>query len=279
MASGEFAVRFWGVRGSVPVSGPQFVRVGGRTACVEMRCGEHVLLFDAGSGLHAAGVKLEAEGIKRFDLFFSHCHYDHVTGLPFFKPLFDETVEVAIHSGHLRRWNATQYIVANLMKRPFFPVGPDIFKARIDYVDFAPGDRLEPKPGIAITTRALNHPGGAVGYRVSHAGRSAAFVTDTEHTPGEIDPGLVDFISGADLVIYDAAYTDAELETYRGYGHSTWQQGIRLCKAANAKRLALFHHSQHRDDDELEAIERAARAEFEGAFLARQDMEVSLSSP
>jgi phosphoribosyl 1,2-cyclic phosphodiesterase len=279
MPSSDFIIRFWGVRGSVPVSGAEFAQVGGRTSCVEMRCGKHVLLFDAGSGLPAASVALEAEGIGRFDLFLSHCHYDHVIGLPFFNPLFDRRVEVTIHSGHMRRAKATEHIVASLMKRPFFPVGPDIFKAQIEYADFAPGATLSPRPGISIATRKLNHPGGAVGYRVSYKGRSAAYVTDTEHVPGEIEPGLIDFVAGADLVIYDSAYTDAELKTYRGYGHSTWQQGVRLCKAAGAKRLALFHHSQHRNDKELDVIERAAKTEFAGAFLARQDMTVLLSAP
>jgi phosphoribosyl 1,2-cyclic phosphodiesterase len=278
MPSNDFSIRFWGVRGSVPVSGTEFARVGGSTACVEMRCGKHVLFFDAGSGLPAAGIALEAEGIRRFDLFLSHCHYDHIIGLPFFNPLFDRRVEVTIHSGHMRQAKATEHIVANLMKRPFFPVGPDIFEAHIEYADFAPGATLAPRRGISITTRKLNHPGGAVGYRVTYKGKSAAYVTDMEHEPGKIEPGLIDFVSGADLVIYDAAYTDAELKTYRGFGHSTWQQGVRLCRAAGAKRLALFHHSQHRDDKELEAIERAAKAEFSGAFLARQDMQVLLSS-
>jgi phosphoribosyl 1,2-cyclic phosphodiesterase len=276
MPSSDFAIRFWGVRGSVPVSGAEFERVGGRTSCVEMRCGKHVLLFDAGSGLHAAGTAFEAEGLSRFDLFLSHCHYDHVIGLPFFKPLFDKRVAVTIRSGHLARAGATRRIVTDLMKNPFFPVSPNIFCARIGYADFKPGAMLTPHPGIAIATRKLNHPGGAVGYRVTWKGRSAAYVTDMEHEPGEIEPGLIDFVRTADLVIYDAAYTDAEMKHYRGFGHSTWQQGVRLCKAAGAKRLALFHHSQHRDDRELGAIERAAKAVFPGAFLARQDMRLSL---
>jgi ribonuclease Z len=276
MPSSDFVVRFWGVRGSLPVDGPEFARVGGRTSCVEMRCGEHVLLFDAGSGLHAAGVRFEADGIKYFDLFFSHGHYDHILGLPFFKPLFDGHTQLVAHSGHIGGRDATRKMIKQLMKPPFFPVGPDIFEAKIKYVDFAPGEKLEPRPGVSIATHRLNHPNGAVGYRVFHGSRSAAYVTDMEHTPGEIDPALVGFVSGADLVIYDSAYTDAELESYRGFGHSTWQQGIRLCKAANVKKLALFHHSQHRNDDELEAIERAARAQFDGAFLARQDMQLTL---
>jgi phosphoribosyl 1,2-cyclic phosphodiesterase len=277
MPSGNFVVRFWGVRGSVPVDAPEFARVGGRTSCVEMRCGEGIFLFDAGSGLQAAGLQFEKEGLKRFDLLLTHCHYDHIMGLPFFKPFFNEDAEVTIRSGHLRRWKATEYIVSNLMKRPFFPVGPSIFKAKVEYEDFMPGDTIKSAGDVRIATHLLNHPGGAVGYRVSHGERSAAYITDMEHVPGEIEPKLIEFIRGADLVIYDAAYTDADFEQHRGFGHSTWQQGIRLCKAAGVERLALFHHSQYRTDEELEDIERAAQTELPGTFLARQDLVITLS--
>ena len=120
-----------------------------------------------------------------------------------------------------------------------------------------------------MRTGSLNHPGGAIGYRVEWGGRAVALITDTEHEPDRLDPTVLELIEAADLVIYDCTYTDEEMQRKRGYGHSTWQEGVRLCEAAGAKRLALFHHDPARTDADLSAIEGAAVERFPGAFAAR----------
>ncbi|RUW02734.1 MULTISPECIES: MBL fold metallo-hydrolase [unclassified Mesorhizobium] len=265
----DFLVRFWGVRGSISVSGPEFSRYGGNTSCIEMRCGKHMLLFDAGSGLGLAGRAFRASGVTDFELFFTHCHYDHIIGLPAFKPIYDRSVKVRLWSGHLAGRMTTRQMVDEFMRPPWFPAKLDICKASIDCRDFVSGDVLRPREGVVVRTGSLNHPGGCIGYRVEWGGRIVAVITDTEHEPGKLDQAVLDLIEDADLVIYDCTYTEDEMEDRRGNGHSTWQQGVKLCEAAGARGLGLFHHDPTRTDEQLDEIEKLAKARFAGAFAAR----------
>lgn len=276
MNDSVFRVRFWGVRGSLPVAGAAFQRYGGRTICVEMQCGNERLIFDAGSGLMPAGVALKAEGITAFNLFFTHCHYDHIIGMPFFPPLYDQSADVALWSGHLAGRMSTRQMIGEFMRPPWFPVEPDICRASLDARDFRAGDVLFPTKGIEIRTGSLNHPGGAVGYRVEWGGRSCAMITDTEHQPGTLDPAVLSLIEGCDLFIYDATYDDAEMNNHVGYGHSSWEQGVRLAQAAGAKRVAFIHHAPFRTDDMLDAIKARSMSLFPGAFPAYDGQIVDL---
>lgn len=275
-AKGVLSVKFWGTRGSIPVSGEEFSRYGGNTVCIEMRCGDEVLLFDAGSGITPAGFAMKAEGTKKVDLFFSHCHYDHIIGLPYFKPLYNPDCDVKIWSGHLAGQMSTCQMVQEFMSPPWFPVGPKVCRAHLNYGDFHAGDVLAPREDITVQTGKLNHPGGAIGYRVEWGGRAVAVITDTEHEPGVLDAEVLKLIRDADLFIYDACYVDAEMETFKGYGHSTWQQAIRLARAANAKAVAFMHHAPWRTDAELQEIDRQAAAEFPNAFSARDGQVLEL---
>jgi phosphoribosyl 1,2-cyclic phosphodiesterase len=272
MAEPTFSVKFWGVRGSLPAALPSHVGVGGNTCCVEMRCGERVLLFDAGTGAHQAGKALRKEGIDNLDLFFSHCHYDHISGLPFFGPAHEPGTRIRIWAGHLSGTMTCEEMVNAYMRPPFFPVGPSCMCAMLDFRDFKPGDVLDIGDDIVIRTMMLNHPGGAIGYRVDHGGHAICYITDTEHIGEVLDPALLAFIDDADIVIYDATYTDAELPHFVGYGHSTWQHGARLCAAANVRTYVIFHHRLEHDDNALEQIEIDARKAFPGAVLAREGL-------
>jgi phosphoribosyl 1,2-cyclic phosphodiesterase len=263
-----FRVRFWGVRGSLPVSGPQFLRYGGNTACIEMRCGPHTLIFDAGSGFRPAGEVLKAEGVQEVDLFFTHCHYDHIVGLPFFWPLYDPQVRISVWSGHLAGLMTTREMLSQFVRPPWFPVKLDICKANLDFHDFHAGDVLKPRKNVAVRTGGLNHPGGCIGYRVEWAGRAVAVISDTEHIAGELDASVLGLIRDADLVIYDCTYVEEEMQKHLGYGHSTWEQGVKLCEAAGAKSLAMFHHDPTRTDAQLKIIEQQAKRRFAGAFAA-----------
>jgi phosphoribosyl 1,2-cyclic phosphodiesterase len=276
MSAPPFLLRIWGARGSLSAPAAPNCDFGTDTCCVEMRCGDHVLIFDAGSGAASLGAQLLSEGVKEFDLYLSHCHFDHIIGLPFLKLLFDPEVTARVHAGHFEDATTCREMVERFMDPPFFPVTPKQFRANIEYRDFRPPDILSPYPEVAISTVRLNHPNGAVGYRVDFAGRSACYITDTEHLPGQLDDALVSAIRDADILIYDCMYTDAEFDCCRGYGHSTWEQGVRLCEAANVRQLVIFHHRPGRDDAGLRAIEAAAQARLPGAMVGKAGLELAL---
>ncbi len=276
MQDDTFRVKFWGVRGSLPVSGEQFLRYGGNTPCIEVRCGAEVLIFDAGSGLREAGLSLMSEGVSEFDVFFTHTHYDHIIGLPYFKPIYRGSSAVRFWSGHLHGKMSTAEMINDFMRPPWFPVGPGICQASLDTVDFRPGDTLSPRKDVSIRTMSLVHPGGCIGYRVDWGGRAVALIYDTEHEPGILDPALLDFIAGADLMVYDCTYLESEMATYRGYGHSTGMHGSRLAMAAGIPRLAMFHHDPSRTDAALAAMEQEVQAFFGGAFAARDQQVIDL---
>jgi len=274
MSEAAFLVRIWGARGSLPAPAAPNRFFGSDTCSVEMRCGGHVLIFDVGSGAESLSSQLTREGIKDFDLFFSHCHFDHIMGLPFLKPLYDHEVKARIYAGHFEDGTTAQEMAAGFMAPPYFPVTPKYFDADIAYLNFRPPDTLTPHDGILIQTIRLKHPNGCVGYRVNYGRSSVCYLTDTEHTPGKADAKLIEFLRGADILIYDCMYTDAEFHHYRGYGHSTWEEGVRLCEAAGVGRLVIFHHRPGRDDNDLRKIEADAQARFPGAIVARTGLEL-----
>jgi len=275
MAEPQFLVRIWGARGSLPAPASENCAFGSDTCCVEMRCGGRVLIFDVGSGAQALSARLSDDGIDDFDLFFSHCHFDHIMGLPFLKPLYDHTVKARIYAGHFEDATTCREMAERFMTPPFFPVTPNQFEAQIDFRDFRPPESLSPGGGITIATARLNHPNGCVGYRVSFGGHSVCYVTDIEHVGSTPDPDLTTLVRGADIMIYDCMYTDEEFDHYRGYGHSTWEEGVRLCEAAGVGRLVIFHHRPGRGDEELRAIERDAKARFPGAILGYTGLELT----
>lgn len=271
-------VRFWGVRGTVPCPGQGTLRYGGNTACVEVLCDSARIIFDGGTGLRALGRQLLADGQPvASHLFFSHTHIDHVSGLPFFKPAYDARNQLELWSGHLgRRGDRLEQVLSTLMQRPFFPVPLDIMHACLAFHDFEVGEVLSPLDGIRIRTGPLNHPGGATGYRLEFGGRSVCYITDTEHPEKGRDPNVLHLISDADLVIYDSTFTDATYHCFRGWGHSTWQEGVRLCQASGARQLVAFHHDPENDDSALDRIAQELEAVMPGSVVAREGMEILL---
>lgn len=277
-------VRFWGVRGSVTCPGAATVRYGGNTACIEVRCGDRLVILDAGSGLRPFGLALgrgeEGPGTPAApldaDIFLSHCHLDHVWGLPFFQPAYKPGTRLRIWAGHLLPDYTLAEAIARLVGTPLFPGGGDFFRADITFHDFLCGETLTPHPGLTLRTGPLQHPGGGTGYRLEHGGATLAYVTDTEHRPGGLDPVVLGLAADADLLIYDCTYTDAEYPAHAGRGHSTWQHGVRLAEAAGAKRLAIFHHDPSHDDPTLDRIAREAEALRPGTLVAAEGLTLRL---
>jgi phosphoribosyl 1,2-cyclic phosphodiesterase len=270
--SADFHVKFWGVRGSIACPGPRTVRYGGNTSCLEIRCGGRLLIFDAGTGLRDLGVVLSAHGPVDADLFLTHTHFDHICGLPFFAPLYAPGNSVRLAAGHLLPDKDLRDVLVGMMMAPLFPIPPSAFRANVTFVDFRQGDVLSPGDGIVIKTAPLNHPNDATGYRIEYGGRAICYVTDTEHEDGKRDPNIMSLIRDADLVIYDCTYTDDEYPAFKGFGHSTWQEGVRLVEAAGAKTLVIFHHEPGHDDDTMDAIAVAADQLRPGTIVAREGM-------
>jgi phosphoribosyl 1,2-cyclic phosphodiesterase len=277
LSRAEFTVRFWGVRGSIPCPGAAHARYGGNTSCLEVRCGGDRLIFDAGTGIYELGLALEAEASPiDADIFLTHTHYDHVWGWPHFTPLLDARNRFRVHAGHLEDDWRIEDVMLGLLADPLNSVNRKTLKAGLAFDDFRIGDTLKPGPGIALRTAALNHPNRAVGYRVEHDGRSICYVTDTEHRREHgPDRNVLGLIEGADLVVYDATYTDAEYGGHVGWGHSTWQEGVHLCDAARVKTYVVFHHDPGHDDAFMDKVAAELEKARPGSIVAREGMVLS----
>lgn len=275
----EFTVKFWGVRGTFPCAYPSHLRYGGNTSCLEVRAGGQILVLDAGTGLRALGKRFLREGVRRATMLLTHTHLDHINGFPFFEPGYAPSFGMRILSGPLGGTDCIRNALSKCMDSPLFPVPLATMRADLQFENVEPGDRFDLGPDLRVRTAALNHPGGALGYRIEHAGKVFCYVTDTEPVPGQLDATILDLIQGADMVVYDSTYTEQELESRRGWGHSTWNEGVRLCRAADAKGLALFHHDPDHDDAFMEALEGEARAAWSKAFAAREGAMVDLLAP
>ncbi|WP_341701853.1 MBL fold metallo-hydrolase [Ferrovibrio sp.] len=268
----EFYVRFWGVRGSIAVGSPDVMRYGGNTSSLEIRCGSHLLLFDAGTGLRALGIALREESPVDADLFLTHTHYDHVCGLPHFCAAFNPQNRFRIHAGHVTDAGGIKGVLKQMMCSPLFPVPLEIFQAELSFHDFRQGDVLSPHPGVTVRTAPLSHPDLATGYRVEYAGKSICYLTDTEHPAEGFDQHILKLIRGADIVIYDSMYTDEEYACRQGWGHSTWQAGARLCDEAGVKTFVVFHHDPEHDDTFMDKVAANVEAARPGSVVAREGM-------
>jgi phosphoribosyl 1,2-cyclic phosphodiesterase len=278
-------ITFWGVRGSIPTPGPDTVEFGGNTSCVEVRAGKAILIFDGGTGLRLLGKKLAPEMPIEARIFFSHVHWDHIQGFPFFDPAF-----VAGNSIHLYGGNnvsrTLEETLAGQMDHPSFPVHLSEMGAKMTFNDLVEGQVLEIDAGdgtvAKLTAGRGNHPNGVWVYRVEHKGHAVVYATDTEHY-AVIDPRLAKIAKGVDVLIYDAQYTPEEYAGTAGtglpklgWGHSTFEAAVALAKAAGAKKLVLFHHDPMQSDAAVREKERRAKALFPDTIAAFEGLTLEL---
>ncbi len=271
MTTDRLSVTFWGVRGSIACPGPATAGYGGNTACLEIRAGNKLLIFDAGTGLKPFGGALAKQGgALDVDWFFTHTHFDHIQGIPFFSPLYDRRNRFRLRAGHLMPEMNLKQVLSEMMSAPLFPIPIGIFAAEIEFADFRAGETHDLGDGVVVKTAPLNHPNRATGYRVEIGKKAICYVTDTEHVPGRPDANVLKLIEGADIVVYDSTYTDEEYPAHVGWGHSTWQEGVRLVEKAGAKRLAIYHHDPDHDDAFMDKIAADAEKMRPGTFVARE---------
>lgn len=264
----------WGARGSVSVSGPDYVVYGGETTCLEVRgpTGE-LLILDAGTGIRRLGNRLIKEGQVEATILFTHAHWDHITGFPFFKPLFRESSKLKIICCAFTPEFVRQ-MLANTMAAPYFPVPLAKVQAQLSYPEIA----AQPfqVAGLEITSIPISHPNGGSGYKLSQDGKTFVFLTDNElghRHPGGLPLGAYqDFCQAADLLIHDAEYTPQEYANgFKGYGHSTFTEALELAISAKVKKFGLFHHNQDRTDEQVESMVAACQRRV---LEAGSDLEV-----
>jgi len=265
----DLTVRFLGVRGSIATPG---MAAGGNTACVEVVAGDTRIILDAGTGLRTLGNERMAGGPRHSTILLSHLHWDHVAGLQFFTPIYvpGHRVEIASGPNGVMSHDAA---IRSLFKAPFFPVEFDDLGGTVTTRELRPNDKFT-IGDITITMAKLNHPDPVYGYRLEHGGQSIVYATDTEHFSC-VDPTLKKLAAGADILIYDSQYTPEEYPSKVGWGHSTWQAGAELARAAGVPQLVLFHHDPGRTDAALAALEAQAAAALPGTVAAREGMILS----
>jgi phosphoribosyl 1,2-cyclic phosphodiesterase len=276
-----FRIRFWGTRGSIPTPGPHTVRYGGNTPCVEVRTEtDWLVILDAGTGIRELGraLALRASGGHQpspvpiaADIFLTHAHWDHIQGIPFFAPIFQPGNHFTIW-GSKTLETSIDRVIRDQMSPVVFPVSFEELSARIDFREIA--EERCVGNGYEVTAFAVQHPGGALGYRFSGStsigkdrGRSYVYISDNElaaHETYKTRPDwrdrLVDFVRGAAVLIHDATYTAAEYEKHRGWGHSTHDEVVGLALDAGVEQLVLFHHRPERSDDDLDQCVAACQA-------------------
>jgi phosphoribosyl 1,2-cyclic phosphodiesterase len=264
-------LRFWGTRGSIPSPGPNTVRYGGNTPCVEVRTEtDWLVILDAGTGIRELGRSLIAgangSGIAA-DIFLTHAHWDHIQGIPFFAPIFQPGNHFTIW-GSKTLETSIDRVIRDQMSPVVFPVTFEQLDATIDFGEIAEERHLG--NGYEVKAFAVQHPGGALGYRFSSRGKtnpSFVYISDNELNPSATYPGrssdwkeqLVDFVRGATVLVHDATYTNDEYERHRGWGHSTYEDAVSLALDAGVEHLVLFHHRPERSDDDVDRCVAACR--------------------
>ena len=271
-----FGIKFWGVRGSIACPAVNYVKYGGNTSCIEVIVDDRHFVLDAGTGIRFLGQRFLKDDLLKTHILFTHTHWDHINGFPFFVPAYDPKRTLHIMAGHLSGDRSIEKTLSNQMEGPMFPIPLAAMQAKIDFQDFTAGDSFQLYPDVKVLTAPLNHPNQATGYRIEYAGKAVCYITDTEHIPGEPDQNILGLIEGADVVIYDSTYTEEEFPTRIGWGHSTWNEGVRLCRAAGVKRLCIFHHEPDHDDDFMDKLMAEAKREWPECFAARDGMEVEI---
>ena len=273
-------VKFWGVRGSTPTPQAENMRYGGNTSCVEVRVGEQLYIFDCGTGFRVLGQQLRDEfGEKKLPLsahvFVSHFHWDHIQGIPFFRPLYDRAdSQFLFHCSS--RTRSLKQVMDEQMVSPYFPVNLSQMQAQQKFYDIDSG-RLNLEDGVQIQASWLNHPQGCMGFRMETKDGVLVYATDNEPGDAAFDKSVRKLAEGADVLIYDAQYLPEEYAAEkRGWGHSHWREAVNVVMESGAKELVLFHHDPDHTDVVIDKIVHDARNYYPKVRAAAEGMEIRI---
>ena len=281
---------FWGVRGSTPTVDPATWRYGGNTPCLELTAPDGTqFILDCGTGLRVLGSRwtapaagVIASGVRNPEthILVTHYHWDHIQGVPFFAPLYSENNAFhfySFRSKHLGR-DSLKQVFETQMATPYFPVNMSAMTAKKKFMEVSGGDSFTIGEN-KITARYINHPQGCLGYRIETPGGTVVYATDNEPGDPQLDNELRELAAGADIFVNDAQYTPEQLATTRkGWGHSSWREGVKVAREAGAKTLVLFHHDPDATDRMVDGLLRQAREEFDSVFAASEGMVIKLGS-
>ncbi|MCH8268223.1 MAG: MBL fold metallo-hydrolase [Acidobacteria bacterium] len=272
-------LRFWGVRGSTPTPGREYLKYGGNTSCLELRANGNMILLDCGSGLRELGKawvrEFHGKPLKAF-IFLTHYHWDHIQGIPFFEPLYNPENQFHFHC--FSTGGATvRDALEGQMTNPYFPVDMNQMKAHRSFRRL--GEESIEFHGVRVTAKHLFHPQGCLGYRVETNSEVIVYATDNEAGDRAGDRNLRELAQGADVLIYDAQYTPEEYDSHRkGWGHSTWRHGAQIAAECGVKELILFHHDPDHNDSFLDQVLPEAQAAFPSTRMSAEGMEIEVSA-
>jgi len=269
-------VKFYGVRGSIPVCDKDFVRYGGNTTCI---CIERVketgmIIIDAGTGIRSLGKQLIAREVKEdiINIVFTHFHWDHIQGFPFFAPAYNKNQKIRIHvMGSERKFKNLKEIFSAQMQEEYFPVQLDAMGAQFEFLKWGDKETFSNTNIIAVP-QYHKTLGGSYGLRIEQSSHAIVVCTDIEH-PDKIDENIVTLAMNADILIHDGQYTDEEYKKYKGWGHSTWRHAVEVAIRAKVKKLIITHHDPDHNDDFLDSMEKECKKEFTNSLFAREGVE------
>jgi phosphoribosyl 1,2-cyclic phosphodiesterase len=270
-------VKFWGVRGSTPTPQAGNLRYGGNTSCVEVRLDDGLYIFDCGTGFRSLGQQLESEANGKpiqAHIFVSHFHWDHIQGIPFFRPLYENGQnQFFFHSS--RRTRSLQRVMEEQMASPYFPVNTSEMKAGRNFYDIEEGQtQVE---NATVRAMWLNHPQGCMGFRLETKEGILVYATDNEPGDDVFDKNVRKLAEGADILIYDSQYLPEEYEAKRrGWGHSHWREAVNIVMQSGAKELVLFHHDPDHDDTVIDKVVQEARNYYPRVRAAAEGMEIKV---
>jgi phosphoribosyl 1,2-cyclic phosphodiesterase len=271
-------LKFWGVRGSIPTPESYAIDVGGNTSCVSVQVEDYLVIFDAGTGLRKLGKFLEDKQRSQWkgSILVTHYHWDHIQGLPFFTPAYRNQNRFHIY-GKTKKGSTIEDILAEQMESPYFPVDMDSLEGLVTFIPVEENTSFELIPGAYIRTIGLNHPDGAIGYRLDHPKGSISYITDHENPLDVIDKSIIKFVQDSSVLIHDSQYMPLEKKGSKsGWGHSSWEDAVLTAKEAKVNNLFLFHHDPERTKMELKAMLDDAKKVFKRTEIAMESKEYQI---